>query len=527
MRRTAATPVRPSRHRLLTGLAAALACAGVLGVQSAAASTAPAGDPDASVVVGMVLEPGNLDILHTAGAALEQVLLDNIYETLLTSDDGGNVGPGLATLDVSDDGLSYTLTLQDGVTFSDGKPLTSADVKWSLDQARYPGAPAGDGSTPAASDATTPSAPGNAAGNLASIATVEAPDDSTVVLTLAQPDNLLAFQLSQRGGAVLEEGATDLENSATGTGPFTLEEWNQGSSITLARNDSYWGTPAGAAEVTFQYFTDPNAAVSALQDGDADLLTGVQAALMSQFEDNPDWVVSSTPSNGEYTLGYNNKGDALSDIRVRQAISRAIDKQGINELVNGYGTIIGGPLPPFDPAYEDLSDINAFDPESSKQLLADAGYGDGLDLTFVVPNIYPTNINDYIVSSLGDVGINVTVQSVEFPTWINQVYIDHDYDLTAVLHVEPKDYFNYANPAYYWQYDSPTVQDLLSQARTTTDPDQAIDLTRQAARQIAEDAPVDWLYLANSVVVASPDLSGYPTFDVNNRFDASGIVLSD
>ncbi len=248
---------------------------------------------------------------------------------------------------------------------------------------------------------------------------------------------------------------------------------------------------------------------------------------MSQFEDNPDWVVSSTPSNGEYTLGYNNKGDALSDIRVRQAISRAIDKQGIIELVNGYGTIIGGPLPPFDPAYEDLSDINAFDPESSKQLLAEAGYGDGLDLTFVVPNIYPTNINDYIVSSLGDVGINVTVQSVEFPTWINQVYIDHDYDLTAVLHVEPKDYFNYANPAYYWQYDSPTVQDLLSQARTTTDPDQAIDLTRQAARQIAEDAPVDWLYLANSVVVASPDLSGYPTFDVNNRFDASGIVLSD
>src|SRR3954449_7561487 len=127
MRRTAATPAGHARHRLLTGLAAALACAGLLGVQSASASTAPAGDPDASVVVGMVLEPGNLDILHTAGAALEQVLLDNIYETLLTSDDAGNVGPGLATLDVSDDGLTYTLTLQDGVTFSDGKPLTSAD----------------------------------------------------------------------------------------------------------------------------------------------------------------------------------------------------------------------------------------------------------------------------------------------------------------------------------------------------------------------------------------------------------------
>ncbi len=255
-----------------------------------------------------------------------------------------------------------------------------------------------------------------------------------------------------------------------------------------------------------------------MQDGDTDAQLGwTRPELVGQFEDNPDWVVTTGPSNGEYTLGYNNKAEPLTDIRVRQAISRAIDKQGILDLNNGYGTIIGGPLPPFDPAYEDLTDINAFDPDSSRALLADAGYGDGLDLTFVVPNIYPTNINDYIVSSLGDVGITVEVQSVEFPTWIDQVFINHNYDLTAVLHVEPKDIGNYANPDYYWQYDSPEVQDLLSRARTTTDPAESVDLTRQAARQIAEDAPVDWLDLANDIIVARPGVTGYPTFDVSNR----------
>ena len=117
MRRTAATPVRPSRHRLLTGLAAALACAGVLGVQSAAASTAPAGDPDASVVVGMVLEPGNLDILHTGGRRARAGAARQHLRDAAQVRRRGRVGPGLATLDVSDDGLTYTLTLQDGVTF--------------------------------------------------------------------------------------------------------------------------------------------------------------------------------------------------------------------------------------------------------------------------------------------------------------------------------------------------------------------------------------------------------------------------
>lgn len=495
------------RRTVLAGAVAAALAAGTI-TTTASATTVPAGDPDATVVVGFVLEPENLDIITTAGAALDQVLLDNVYETLLESDDAGTVRPGLADLAVSDDGLTYTLTLHDGVTFSDGQPLTSADVAWSLETQR--------------TDELA-----NERAKFVSVASVEASDEATVVITLSAPDNLLAFNLSQRAGAVLQEGASDLRTTAVGTGPFTLEEWDQGSSITLARNDDYWGEAPQVAEVVFQYIPDPNAAVNALRDGDVDLFTAVNTDLVGEFADDPDWVLTTGPTNGEFTLGYNNAGEVLSDVRVRQAISRAIDKEGLLELYSGYGTVIGGPLPPFDPAYEDLTDINAYDPESAQALLEEAGYGDGLELTFVIPNFYPTFVADYVVSELAEVGVTVTVEPVEFPAWIEQVFTNHDYDLTAVLHVEAKDIYNYANPDYYWQYDDPAVQDLLARSRSTTDPAEATALVQEAARAIAEAAPVNWLILINDVIVARQGVTGYPTFDVNNRFDASGLQVTD
>ena len=112
-----------------------------------------------------------------------------------------------------------------------------------------------------------------------------------------------------------------------------------------------------------------------------------------------------------------------------------------------------------------------------------------MELSFVAPNIYPTYAFDYVVSQLADVGITVNLETVEFPTWIDQVFVNHDYDLTVVLHVEPCDIGNYANPEYYWLYDSPEVQELLAQAKASPDPDEFVELRRQAARLIAEEAP--------------------------------------
>lgn len=463
-------------------------------------------DPDASVVIGWVLEPTNLDILHTEGAAIEQVLLDNVYETLLTYSDDGVVEPGLGSLEVSEDRLTYTITLQEGITFHDGSALDADDVVFSMNELR--------------------GEDGQEADNLASVESVTAIDDLTVEIALSRPDNNLAWNLTRRSGSVLSSEAVDLENSAVGTGPFILEEWIQGDSIVLTRFVDYHGEPAGAAEVVYAYITDPNAAVAALKDGDLDILARVNTELVSEFEDSPDWVISTGPTNGEYTLGMNNAHEALSDIRVRQAITMAIDKQGILELYNGYGTIVGAPVPPTDPWFEDLTGLYPYDPDQARALLEEAGYGDGLELDFIVPNVYQTADSDFIVSQLGDVGIEVNLQSVEFPTWGDQVYGNKEYDLTLVLHVEPRDVPNYANPDYYWNYDSPRVQELVADAQTAESQDEYVDLMGQAARQIAEDAPTVVLLIWNDIVVAHPNVAGYPTVDVGTRFDASDIVVA-
>jgi peptide/nickel transport system substrate-binding protein len=196
------------------------------------------------------------------------------------------------------------------------------------------------------------------------------------------------------------------------------------------------------------------------------------------------------------------------------------------ELYNGFGTIIGGPVPPTDPWFEDLTDSAPYDPDASRQLLADAGYGEGLDLVLVYPNIYPTTTAEYVASQLGDVGIDVEIQTVDFSVWLEQVYTNGDYDLTAVLHVEPRDIGNYANPDYYWHYDSPEVQQLVGDAKVAATPEEATELLKQAARQISDDSPVDWLFLGADLTVARQGVTGYPLNDTASRFDASGITVA-
>ena len=121
--------------------------------------------------------------------------------------------------------------------------------------------------------------------------------------------------------------------------------------------------------------------MNAFTTGDADILTGITSDLVEPLQDNPDYVVNEGTTNGEFTLGFNNASDPLTDLAVRKAIRQAIDKEGIKELNNGFGTLIGGPVPPTDPWYEDLTDVVPYDPDAAKAALAEAGYADGFDLS--------------------------------------------------------------------------------------------------------------------------------------------------
>ena len=232
---------------------------------------------------------------------------------------------------MSADGTVYTFSLQDGVAFHDGQPSTSADVVWSLEAL-------------SAED-------GAGAEDLASIVSITAPDDLTVELTIEQPDNDLLFNLTRRLPALCwQANATGLENTAIGTGPFVFEEWNTGTSISLGVNAEYWGEVPSIVGVTFLYFTDPNAAVNAFTTGDADILTGVNSDLVGPLQDNPDYVVNEGTTNGEFTLGFNNSREPLSNHDVRLAIGQVIGPilwiilavVAIGLLVDFSGNLTGG-----------------------------------------------------------------------------------------------------------------------------------------------------------------------------------------
>jgi peptide/nickel transport system substrate-binding protein len=266
--------------------------------------------------------------------------------------------------------------------------------------------------------------------------------------------------------------------------------------------------------------------VNALTTGDVGLLTGVNSDLVKPLKDNKDLVVNQGTTNGEFTLGFNNTRGPLADQRVRLAIRQAIDHKGVLDLLNGYGTLIGGPVPPTDPWYEDLTGVAPYDVAKAKQLLKDAGYADGFTATFVVPSFYGTTLSEYVASQLKKVGITLDIKPVEFSVWLDQVFGKADYDLTYVLHVEARDIANYANPSYYWKYDSKKVQDLIGQAGLAKTQDEATALLKQAARQISEDSPADWLYLAADLTVSKKTVTGYPVNNTASRFDASKITVA-
>ncbi len=499
--------------RRTTVAAAALLAAGALLLSACTGSSSPspsgstaAADPDATVAVRLVLEPSNLDIRETAGAALDQILIDNVYQGLVSRTPDQEIVDTLASShEISADGLTYSFTLREGVTFHDGQELTPQDVVWSLQQVK-------DTATYRDSDRLK---------NVTSIAA----NGQDIILTLSAPDSTLLWNLTGRAGLVFKEGDTiDRKTKANGTGPYALTDWKQGDSITLKRNDAYWGDKAKVAEVVLDFIPDTQAALSGALAGELDVVTGFDATLKDQIEADGAFSLVLGQSTDKGTLAMNSTKGPLADKRVRQAIRQAIDKNSIVEAL-GAGQTLYGPIPELDPGYEDLESTAPFDPDAAKKLLAEAGAED-ITLTLTIPSFYGTTVSQILVSNLDDVGITLKVNAVEFSAWLNDVYINKNYDLSFVLHTEAHDFENWANPDYYFTYDNPEVQALYAKSVAATDPDQAADFLKQAAKIVAADQAADWLYNGASVVAVAPTVTGFPTVNTNERMNLADLAKS-
>lgn len=464
-------------------------------------------NPNATLNVGLVLEPENLDIRRTGGAALEQVLIGNIYEGLVHRTDDNQVVPRLAeNYTVSPDALVYTFTLREGVTFHNGDPLTLADALSSLGAVH-----------------TDASLQGH--GDLAGVAEIIGLGDRDIQITLTEPDQNFLWNLTGRAGLIFQDGdETDLKTAANGTGPFTLVRWSQGSSITFARNDAYWGEKAGVAQVVLHYIDDFTAGVNAALDGTLDVLTAVQGDLAPQLEASGDFTLTQGRTTDTATLAFNNNHPVLRDVRVREALRLAINKEALVAALGGGGETLYGPIPAIDPGYEDLSEFSPYDPERAEVLLAEAGHED-LELTLTIPAFYGTTVPRVLVSDLAKVGVTLAVDSVEFGTWFEKVYVEKNYDLSFVLHVEARDFDNYANPGYYFGYNNTQVQRLYAQAMATVDADAAAELLAEAARIVSSEHAADWLYNGVTITAHRGDVQGFPQDSINSRLDLAGVVV--
>ncbi|SFL63166.1 ABC transporter substrate-binding protein [Shimia aestuarii] len=433
------------------------------------------------ITVAMQLEPPHLDPTSAAAQAIDSVVYINIFEGLTRFMDDGSIVPALAkSWDISEDGLTYTFMLNDGVTFHDGTTLDAEDVKFSLDRAR-------------AEDST------NAQKALfAAISEVTVVDPMTVKLTLSEPNGNMLFNLAW-GDAVIvaPESIENIKTNPVGTGPYKFSNWVQGDRIELMANDGYWGDAPAIKSATFKFISDPTAAFAAIMAEDVDVYPNFPAPEnLPQLEADPRFKVLRGSSEGETILSTNNKMPPLDNVKVREAIAHAIDRQAIIDgAMFGLGTPIGTHFAPHHPDYVDLTAISAYDPELSKKLLAEAGYPDGFTTTLKLPPpSYARRGGEIIAAQLRAVGIQTEISNLEWAQWLEQVFRGKDYGLTIVSHTEPFDIGIYARPDYYFQYDNPAFQDLMAELNKTTDPAMRSEMLAKAQTIISEDYVNGYLF---------------------------------
>jgi peptide/nickel transport system substrate-binding protein len=460
------------------------------------------------VRIGVALEPPALDPTAGAAEAIDIVVYQNVFEGLTRIDQNGAVQPGLAeSWTISDDGLTYTFKLHDGVTFHDGTTFDAEDVKFTFERILSPE------SVNAHREFYEP------------ISAITVIDPLTVELKLDQQIGRFLFDLG-RGDAVIvaPESADNNANEPIGTGPFAFVQWDKGSRVILEAYGPYWGEPAHLTKATYVFIGDTATMTNALLAGDIDGTNNFGQEALAVFEGNPQFTILAGSTEGETILGTNNRKPPFNNLKVRQAMAHALDRQAIIDgATYGYGTPIGSAFAPHTPYYIDLTNTYPYDPAAAKALLAEAGYPDGFSATLKLPPLAYARLSGQIIASqFAAVGIKLELINVEFAQWLEDVYTNKDFDLTIISHVEPFDIGNYANPDYYFGYDNPVYQALVKKLNGTTDEAERKALAIEIQTILADDAVNGYLFQLPQTGVWNAKLTG-----MWQNSPIEGLVLRD
>ena len=464
------------------------------------------GKGENELVVAIQSDPSGLDP-HIVTDRAAGIAIENLYNTLFTyTENNGEVEPSLVeSYDISDDGLVYTLHLHDGVKFHSGNTMTSADVKYSLERIKDSGA---------------------RASQLEKISAIETPDENTVEITLdsqyapfltylANPLNAIVDQ------KVAEENEGNLSNVDAGSGPFSLIEWNEGSSVDMEAFSEYWeeGKPK-VDGLQLRTITDATARATALRNGEIDMIIDAVDQETAVLDGADGVVLETIPGTFWEYVGMNCESEYLKDVRVRQAVAYAIDREAINTAVKmGNATVLTETDVPPNHEYFGGDEIYASrDVEKAKSLLEEAGYQEGditLKITVGSDWQYQVDAAQMVKQQLEEVGIQSEISSLE-----SGVYFDGlnsgDFDLTVCgwsgfVDVDEYLYDLFTTGGAYNQqkYSNPEVDALLEEGRVTLDETQRKEIYKEAQKLIAEDAPMAFLYMNSFTVAMRDDVKGY------------------
>ena len=405
--------------------------------------------------------PDTLDPHKTSGTLTFQTL-KSIYDTLAEPDQTGKIVPALAEKwNISDDGLTWTFSLRKGVVFHNGDKLTSHDVKATFERIKN-------------KDIGSPNA-----NEFAPITAIETPDDHTVVLKLSAPSAPLLGTLASGWGAILPksliDGGHDFTAQPVGTGPFKMTEWVRDGKIVLDKNKHYWikGLPK-LDRVTMHIIPERAVQVQGLISGQVDVSYIIDQEDVPLLETSPDVKVMKSLTALIMVMPMNCSRPPLDNIKVRQAINHAIDKQKVLDVAYGGGKPIGTFMDYANAYYKDFADLYPYDPDKAKKLLAEAGVGKDTELEMFLPQNYPPHVKagEIYQAMLTKVGLNVKIKLVDWSTWIGDVYRKAKFDFTAIGHTGKLDpngtLANYGiAEKKYVRWNNPEAADLFAKAAQT------------------------------------------------------------
>lgn len=448
----------------------------------------------------------SLDPHQTVAAGTREVLF-NIFEGLVKPNSDGEMIPAVAEkYTLSEDGTTYTFTLREGVKFHNGQTVTAEDVVYSIN--RCAAVPEGQEKPLVAA--------------FSAVKSVEALDEKTVAVTIAQRD--LEF-ISYMTAAIIPADYENQDTAPVGTGPFKFVSRIPQQDFVMERFEDYWGAPAWLDKVTYKICENADALVMNLNGGSIDLCAHLTSAQASQLNQN--FQVLEGTMNLVQAIYLNNQAKPFDNQLVRQALCYAIDRQGIMDMVaDGHGTAVGSSIYPAFTKYflPELVDKYPHDVAKAKELLAQAGYPDGFDMTISVPNNYQPHMDtaEVVAEQLREAGINVTIQPVEWSTWLDTIYNGRQFQATvvgvdaanmtarAMLERFTSDYgknfINYNNPAY---------DALFQQAINAQDEAGQTDLYKQMETMLADTAANVYIQDLCDLVAMRQDLGGlkfYPIY---------------